>query len=74
MTNAEETDGGANGTETTDDGESRDGRKSREGERSRGGERACYLRICPACDATCSVADERCPDCGAALEPEPTAE
>jgi hypothetical protein len=32
------------------------------------GDRACYLEFCPACDASVSVADEACPDCGAALD------
>lgn len=32
------------------------------------GDPACYLRFCPACDARCSIADERCPDCGLSLD------
>ncbi len=32
------------------------------------GERACYLEFCPECDAQVTVADERCPDCGATLQ------
>ncbi|WP_327051147.1 zinc-ribbon domain-containing protein [Halomicrococcus gelatinilyticus] len=31
------------------------------------GDRACYLDFCPKCDAQVTVADETCPDCGAAL-------
>ena len=37
------------------------------------GERVCYLAVCPNCDLRVSIADETCPDCGAALradEPE----
>jgi predicted amidophosphoribosyltransferase len=34
------------------------------------GDRACYLELCPECDAQLTVVDERCPDCGAPL-PDP---
>ncbi|WP_132057977.1 zinc ribbon domain-containing protein [Halorussus amylolyticus] len=31
------------------------------------GDRACYLEVCPACDAPVTIADETCPDCGTDL-------
>jgi hypothetical protein len=31
------------------------------------GDRACWLEICPECDAQVTVVDEECPDCGASL-------
>ena len=33
------------------------------------GERACYLAICPNCDLQVSIADDTCPECGAAIDP-----
>ena len=32
------------------------------------GERACYLAICPNCDLQVSIADDTCPECGAAID------
>jgi len=32
------------------------------------GDRACWLAFCPDCDARVTVADEECPDSGAALD------
>jgi predicted amidophosphoribosyltransferase len=32
------------------------------------GDRACDRAYCPACDAPVTVHDDRCPDCGAALD------
>lgn len=34
------------------------------------GERVCYLEFCPDCDCPVSIADDRCPDCGAPLDHE----
>ena len=34
------------------------------------GERACYRDFCPACDASVTVVDDTCPDCGARLDDE----
>ena len=31
------------------------------------GDRACWLEFCPECDATLSVVDDECPNCGADL-------
>ncbi|WP_195156009.1 hypothetical protein [Halococcus agarilyticus] len=36
------------------------------------GERVCYLAACPNCDLRVSIADETCPDCGAALDTDET--
>lgn len=31
------------------------------------GDPACYLDICPDCDATVDVTHDECPECGATL-------
>ncbi len=32
------------------------------------GDRACYREFCPACDASVTIVDETCPECGRELQ------
>lgn len=38
------------------------------------GDPACYLDICPECDATTDITHEECPECGADLSDTVTSE